>query len=163
MGPGKLAGGLGVSLEEAKAKIAQYKSTYPAVERFMAEAVEEGKKYGFAFTVLGRRRNIPMIASSNKGEQALGERLAVNTQIQGSAADVTRLAQVAIDVCGLDKIYGCYNTLQVHDELVFECPAETAMQAKTEIEELMAHPFSRDLLCPLIAEAGVGDSWGEAK
>ena len=163
MGPGKLAGGLGVSLEEAKAKIAQYKSTYPAVERFMAEAVEEGKKYGFAFTVLGRRRNIPMIASSNKGEQALGERLAVNTQIQGSAADVTRLAQVAIDVCGLDKIYGCYNTLQVHDELVFECPAETAMQAKAEIEELMAHPFSQDLLCPLIAEAGVGNSWGEAK
>lgn len=163
MGPGKLANSLGISVDDAKAKITQYKSTYPAVEAFMAEAVEEGRKYGFAFTIMGRRRNIPMIASSNKGEQALGERLAVNTQIQGSAADVTRMAQVAIDTCGLDRVYGCYNTLQVHDELVFECPAETIMAARDEIEELMAHPFSEDLMCPLVAEAGIGDSWGEAK
>lgn len=163
MGPGKLANGLGISLDEAKAKIAQYKDTYPAVEAFMTEAVEEGRRTGYAFTVLGRRRNIPMIASSNKGEQALGERLAVNTQIQGSAADVTRMAQINIDCCGLDIHYSCFNTLQVHDELVFEVPEENVHTCIAEIEELMAHPFSRDLLCPLTAEAGFGDSWGEAK
>jgi DNA polymerase-1 len=163
MGPGKLAGGLNCSVEEAKAKIAQYKSTYPAVERFMAEAIEEGRKYGFAFTVMGRRRNIPMIASSDKAQRSLGERLAVNTQIQGSAADVVRMAQVNIDASALDYIYNCHNVLQVHDELVFEVPEENVSLAKDDIEELMAHPFSMDLLCPLIAEAGVGDSWGEAK
>ena len=163
MGPGKLAGQIGCSMNEAKDKIAQYKATYPAVERFMAEAVEEGKKYGFAFTILGRRRNIPMIASSNKGEQALGERLAVNTIIQGSAADVTRLAQTHIDVVGLDRIYNCHNVLQVHDELVYEVPDENAEACLHEIEDLMAHPFSRDLLCPLIAECGKGRSWEQAK
>lgn len=163
MGEGRLAATLGVSREVAAAKIVKYKDTYPAVENFMYEAIEEGRKYGYSFTLMGRRRNIPMIASSRKNEQAMGERLAVNTQIQGSAADVCRMAQINIDAMGLDRDYDCHAVLQVHDELVFECPAEVLHIVKPEIEELMAHPFCVELACPLEAEAGTGDSWGEAK
>jgi DNA polymerase-1 len=163
MGPGKLARDLKVSLDVAKLKIEQYKRTYPAVERFMKEAIQEGRKTGYAFTVMGRRRNIPMIGSSRKDQQALGERLAVNTQIQGSAADVCKVAQLNIDAAGLDKRYDCWTVLQVHDELVFECPASAVDSVKQEIEELMAHAFSIELACPMEAEAGVGNNWGEAK
>jgi DNA polymerase-1 len=163
MGPGKLARDLGVDKDVAIAKIEQYKKTYPAVERFMKEAIEEGKKYGYAFTVMGRRRNIPMIDSNRKDQQALGERLAVNTQIQGSAADVCRMAQLNLAAYGLDKRYDCHIVLQVHDELVFEVPAEHVEDAKQDIEEIMTYPFPIELACPMEAEAGVGDSWGEAK
>lgn len=162
MGPGKLANDLGVDKETAIKKIAKYKATYPAVDRFMKEAIEESRRTGYAFTILGRRRNIPMITSTRKDMQAMGERLAVNTQIQGSAADVCRAAQTNLYALGLDKRYDCHMVLQVHDELVFECPAEMVDLAKPEIEEIMEHPFSRDLACPLEAEAGVGISWGEA-
>lgn len=163
MGANKLARDLGVDKKIAEAKIDQYKKTYPAVDRFMKEAIEEGRKYGYSFTVMGRRRNIPMITSNRKDQQALGERLAVNTQIQGSAADVCRMAQLNLYAAGLHQLYDCHMILQVHDELVFECPSEMVDVVKPEIEELMAHPFSLELPCPMVAEAGVGDSWGEAK
>lgn len=91
MGDNSLARRLGVSLDEAKAKVAKYKNTYPAVDRFMKEAVEEGRKYGCSFTVLGRRRNIPMIVSDDRGERSRGERLAVNTTIQGCIPAATRI------------------------------------------------------------------------
>lgn len=163
MGPNKLAGDIGCSVEEAKEKIAQYKATYPAVERFMAEAIEEAKASGFAFTILGRRRNIPMIQSNNKGERALGERLAVNTQIQGSAADVTRMAHLNIDTIGLDRDYDCHSVLQVHDELVYEAPVQHVDYCLQVVEHMMASPFAVELLCPLIAEGGRGKNWMEAK
>lgn len=163
MGATKLAKDLKVSREQALEKIRKYKKTYPAVERFMEEAVEQGRKTGYAFTVMGRRRNIPMITSSRKDLRAQGERLAVNTSIQGSAADVTRAAQVLIDSSGLNELYGCHTILQVHDELVFECPEETVKEASEYIEDMMRHPFCKELPCPLDAEAGIGDSWGEAK
>jgi len=163
MGAGKLSKQINSSLREAQDKIRTYKETYPAVDRFFTEAVEEGKKYGYAFTVLGRRRNIPMISSYRKDEQALGERLAVNTQIQGSAADVTKMAQLNLDAMALDYHYGAYMLLQIHDELVFEAPEETTEEVKALIEDMMAHPFTSELACPLTAEAGVGNSWGQAK
>ncbi len=163
MGPGKLAGQINATLKEAKDKILTYKATYPAVDNFFKEAVEEGKKYGLSFTVLGRRRNIPMIASHRKDEQALGERLAVNTQIQGSAADVCKMAQLNIDAMSLDTNYDCHMLLQIHDELVFEAPNEAVPEVKPLIEDLMEHPFCAELACPLEAEAGVGLSWGQAK
>lgn len=163
MGPGKLAGEINSTLKEAKEKIEVYKATYPAVNNFFKEAVEEGRKYGYSFTVLGRRRNIPMISSHRKDERALGERLAVNTQIQGSAADVCKMAQLNIDAMSLDERYDCHMMLQVHDELVFEAPNEVVSEVKPLIEELMEHPFCVELACPLEAEAGVGLSWGQAK
>ncbi len=163
MGPGKLSRQINAPLKEAQDKIRIYKETYPAVDRFFKEAVEEGRKYGYSFTVLGRRRNIPMITSHRKEEQALGERLAVNTQIQGSAADVTKMAQLNLDAMGLDRLYDAHMLLQVHDELVFEAPTEAMQFVKPLVEELMAHPFCIELACPLDAEAGTGNSWGQAK
>lgn len=163
MGSKKLASDLGCTSQEAIEKIKTYKGRYPAVDSFMKEAVEEGRKYGYAFTLMGRRRNIPMIGSNRRDERALGERLAVNTQIQGSAADVCRAAQLSIDSYGLEREHECYMLLQVHDELVFELPEGNAEPAKRDIEELMAHPFCMDLMVPLTAAAEHGNNWGEAK
>jgi DNA polymerase-1 len=163
MGAGKLSRQINAPLKEAQEKIRIYKETYPAVDSFFKEAVEEGKKYGYSFTVLGRRRNIPMISSHRKEEQALGERLAVNTQIQGSAADVVKMAQLNIDAMCLDQKYNCHMLLQIHDELVFEAPTEVVPEVQPMIVELMSHPFCVELSCPLTAEAGNGKSWGQAK
>lgn len=163
MGAGKLSRQINSSLQEAQDKIATYKGTYPAVDKFFKEAVEEGKKYGYSFTVLGRRRNIPMILSHRKDEQALGERLSVNTQIQGSAADVVKMAQLNIDAMDYERKYECHSLLQVHDELVFEAPMEVLEEVRPEIEYLMAHPFCIELSCPLEATGGTGSSWGAAK
>jgi DNA polymerase-1 len=163
MGASKLANDLGCSLREAKDKIAKYKDTYKAVDLFMAEAVAEAETFGYSFTVLGRRRSLPMILSSRKDEQAQGKRLAVNNQIQGSAADVCKMAQLLIDSFDVEYHYGAYMTLQIHDELVFECPEETAPKLKEAIEELMPHPFWTDLMVPLTAEAGIGNNWQESK
>lgn len=163
MGPGKLARQLGITQAEAVAKIARYKEAYPAVTQFYQEAIEETERTGYAFTVLGRRRNIPEIASTRKDERALGERLAVNTQIQGSAADVCKMAQINLDKIDIAGRYGCHMNLQVHDELGFECPTETVAEALPEITDIMEHPFTTDLAVHLAVDAGTGVSWGTAK
>ena len=162
MGKNKLARDLKISVQEAEDKIKHYMDTYPAVQKFMEEAREESKKTGYAYSVLGRRRNIPMIGSSRKDQQALGERLAVNHQIQSSAADVCRAAQTMIHNYDLDTRYDTYIILQVHDELLFESPEEAARLVVPEIEEIMSHPFSIELPCPLLVEAGIGPTWGDA-
>lgn len=163
MGAGKLSRQIGVTLDEAKQLIEKYMSTYPAVQEFFHDAVEETDRTGYAFTVLGRRRNIPQIRSSKKAERALGERLATNTQIQGSAADVTKMAQINMWKVGLEQRYGCRQLLQIHDEVVFECPAENVKDALEEITDLMEHPFSQDLAVHLAVDSGYGASWGAAK
>lgn len=163
MGAKKLANQLGCTVGEAKAKIDQYKATYPAVAQFYDEAIEETGETGFSFTLLGRRRNVPEILSPNPEERNRGERIAVNTQIQGSAADVVKMAQILCDKAGLEEKYSCLQLLQIHDELVFECPAEVAVEAKAEIKDFMEHPFITDLLVALTVDIGHGNSWMEAK
>jgi len=163
MGPQKMANDLGITVEEAEAKIAQFLNTYPAVKAFTEEAVQETERTGYAFTVLGRRRNIPEIGSNSRAERSRGERLAVNTQIQGSAADVVKMAQILYDKLGFERDFGCRMILQVHDELVFECPNANVEHMLSEIQEMMQHPFSEDLAVFLEADGGKGASWGEAK
>lgn len=163
MGSGKLARSLGIEQSEAAKKIEQYKATYPAVTQFYAEAIAETEKTGYAFTVLGRRRNVAEIASHRKDERALGERVAVNTQIQGSAADVCKMAQINLMKVDLEQRYGARMLLQVHDELVFECPKDAVQPALEEIRDLMEHPFSMDLAVHLAVDAGHGGSWSAAK
>ena len=163
MGAGKLGHSLNLSRADAQKKIDQYKATYPAVKQFFEEAVAETLRTGYSFTILGRRRNVIEIASHRKDERALGERIAINTQIQGSAADVCKMAQIHIANLDLVKHYGCRMLLQVHDELVFECPKENVKIAMEEIKELMEHPFSSDLAVHLAVDGGHGDSWGAAK
>lgn len=163
MGPGKLANDLGVSKAEAIAKIELYKKTYPAVTNFYREAIEETERTGYAFTILGRRRNVPGILSHRNDERAQAERIAVNTQIQGSAADVVKMAQINLDRARLDYYFNCHSLLQVHDELVHECPAEMAPFVKKEIKAWMETPFFRDLAVPLTVDASTGPSWLLAK
>lgn len=163
MGAAKLANDLGISKVDAIAKIELYKQTYPAVANFFAEAIEETERTGYAFTILGRRRNVPDIQSSNHDLRAQAERVAVNTQIQGSAADVVKMAQLNLDRARIDYYFGCRSLLQVHDELVHECPMEVAEQAKKEIIDWMETPFCEELAVPLTVDAAIGPSWLSAK
>lgn len=160
MGPTRLANELGITREAAQALIERYMSTYPAVKAFFDNAVSETERTGYAFTVMGRRRNIPEIASTRRDERAQGERLSCNTPIQGSAADVTRCAQINIDKLNIAGRYDCHQILQVHDELVFECRTECIPDAIEEITDLMEHPFPADLAVHLAVEASHGTSWG---
>lgn len=162
MGAKKLANDLNISVREAKQKIEIYKNRYPAVTDFYKEAVEETRQSGFAFTILGRRRSLPHINSYNSNERAEAERRAVNTPIQGSAADIAKMAQIKCDEANLEYKYGVYQLLQVHDEIVNEGPAETAQEARAEIKEIMEHSLPHDLAVPLTASIGIGPSWGQA-
>lgn len=163
MGPGKLANTLGVQQSEAEAKIERFNNTYRAVKQFTEDAIRETEQTGYAFTVLGRRRNIPEIRSRSRSERGRGERLAVNTQIQGSAADVVKMSQILYDSLGYERDFGCKQLMQVHDELVFECLDENVALMCREIPSLMEHPFVDDLAVQLVAEGGPGDSWATAK
>ena len=163
MGVNKLARDLGVSKHEAEKKIETFQAKYPAVAHFTEEAVAETDEYGYAFTIMGRRRNVPEINSTRRDERQRGERIAVNTPIQGSAADVVKMAQILCFKARVDKKYGAEMNLQVHDELMFECPKETVPEAMEEIKEWMEHPFVEDLAVPLAVDIGHGQSWMEAK
>lgn len=163
MGAGKLANDLGISRIEAEVKIALYKKTYPAVTKFYEEAVAITRQTGYAFTILGRRRNLPNIASPRNDERARAERQSINTEIQGSAADVVKMAQLNLDYANLEYKYGCIALLNIHDELIHECPKETSKQALVEINDWMEHPFHLDLDVPLTVAGGIAASWADAK
>jgi DNA polymerase-1 len=163
MKEGKLARQLGITKEAAKAIIDAYLGTYPAVQEFYDAAIEETRETGYSFTLLGRRRFHPSIHSYNTMDRWSEERKAVNNQIQGTAADVVRMAMINCSRANLDKKYGCKMLLQVHDELIFECPTETRAAAQAEIKQIMEHPFFDDLKVPLEVSIGSGPSWNQAK
>jgi DNA polymerase-1 len=163
MGPNKLANTLRCTKAEAMSKLAQFRERYPAIDNFTKEAVEETERTGYTFTIMGRRRNLPQILSHRNNERMEAERKAVNTQIQGTAADVVKMAQILLDKVGLDKRYNCHSLVQVHDELIHECPKEATPMLMDEIKMWMEHPFSEALAVPLGVDIGRGDSWLEAK
>jgi DNA polymerase-1 len=160
----KLARSLKCTKEEALALMKQYLARYPAIDRYFKETIAIAQRTGYAFTVLGRRRFIPEIASMNDMDRWQAERQASNTGIQGSAADVVKMAMI---LCHQDpyltKECGARMLIQVHDELMFEVPEETVQQAKASIKDWMEHPFPTDLEVPLDISAGVGHSWIDAK
>lgn len=158
-----LARNIGCSVEEALELMDKYMARYPAVKQFYAEAIEETRKTGYAFSILGRRRFLPEIASMSNYDRFRAERQAVNMQIQGSAADVAKMAMILIDEADLETRFGCKMILQVHDELIFECPEETAAEANEEIGEWMSHPLPSDLDVELTTEGSVADTWWDAK
>jgi len=161
MGVTKLALQLGISKAEATLKREKYLNTYPAVSRFYDSAKAETKRTGYAYTVLGRRRALPEILSRDGTLRSSAERKAVNTRIQGSAADVVKMAQLQCALANLEYRFGCRMIMQIHDELVFECPVETAQEAMDDIVGWMEHPFPTDLAIPLSVDAGMGHSWAE--
>jgi len=159
----KLARDLGIEKSEAAALMEAYMDMHPAVRAFFQEAVEETEKTGFSYTFIGRRRFHPEIHSKRDMERFEAQRKAVNNNIQGTAADVVRFAMLNIDAESLDYHYGCKMLLQVHDELVFECPKETVAAVKPIIRERMEHPFYTDMAVPLTVAMGTGESWLNAK
>ncbi len=152
---------LGIPQEEAQAFIDRYLERFPAVAQFMKDAVEQAATHGYVSTLFGRRRQIPEIRARNWGVRKLGERLAVNTVIQGTAADIIKLAMVRCHRALTESDLQTRLILQIHDELLFEGPAEE-MDAASEIacREMVA---AADLDPPLAVDAGVGPNWLEAK
>jgi DNA polymerase-1 len=152
---------LGISREEAGAYIDTYLARFPRVQEFIASTIAEATKNGFVTTLLGRRRMIPELRSSNHQLRSLGERLAVNTVMQGTAADVIKLAMIAVHrrLCeaGLESRL----VLQIHDELLLEAPEQELERCREIVlhEMQAAYPFDP----PLTADAGAGASWAEAK
>jgi DNA polymerase-1 len=163
MGPQKMANDLGISVQEAENNLEMFNSKYPAIAAFAQESIAETMNTGYSFTILGRRRNLPQIASHRADERGQAERQARNTPIQGGAADVVKMAQLLLDQCGLDSRFDCHSQMQVHDELMHECPAEAAEMLRSEIKMWMEHPFCISLAVPLEVDANIGDSWLEAK
>lgn len=157
-----LARRLKCTKEEAIKLTEKFMGTYPAVKSFFDETVKETRSCGYSFTVLGRRRFLPDIVSKNEMDRWGAERQATNQPIQGSAADVVKMAMIRCYYEGdLEKRYGCRMLLQVHDELMFECPTENAEEVKPIIKEMMEHSLPTDLATPLTISMGVGKSWAE--
>jgi DNA polymerase-1 len=163
MGTKKLANSLHCTVKEAQSKIDQFLATYKAVDAFKDEAIKEAMATGYAFTIMGRRRDLPEIASHRNDERSSGERKARNTPIQGSAADVVKMAQINLYKANLHGRYNCIPVLQVHDEIIHECPDEAVPEAMAEIQDWMEHPFVIDLAVALEVDIKAGNSWYEAK
>ncbi|MCK5847915.1 MAG: DNA polymerase I [Caldisericia bacterium] len=143
MTPHGLSQSLHIPMKEAKQFIDMYFRTFPGVKRFIERAVNDAKTTGYAITLLGRRRPIPELHSSNKNIVSLGERLAVNTVIQGTSADIIKKAMIDIN----QSLFASYDTkmiLQIHDEIITEGPEEEFSEVKNIIEQKMIHavPFS---------------------
>ncbi|HVL96647.1 MAG TPA: DNA polymerase I [Solirubrobacteraceae bacterium] len=156
-----LADRLGIAQEEAQEFIDRYLERFPAVARFMKEAVEQAEQHGYVSTLFGRRRQIPELRARNWQTRRLGERLAVNTIIQGTAADIIKVAMVrchdALAAAGLSTRL----ILQIHDELLFEGPREEMDRAREIVCREMVGAYELDP--PLAVDAGVGPNWLEAK
>ena len=156
-----LAEDIGVSRYDAKAYIDSYLSHYSGVRAYMKQIVENARSQGFTTTVYGRRRNIPEIKSANFNIRQGAERIALNTPIQGTAADLIKLAMIRVDTALRERFPEAKLLLQVHDELIVECPEAIAQQVAELVSEQMQRVAT--LSVPLLAEAKWGTSWYEAK
>ena len=151
----------GMTVREASDLINDYKTRFPGINRFLQECVREASEHGYVSTLTGRRRAIPEIYATNQRQRSLGERLAINTVVQGSAADLMKAAMVSVQHrIDRDKL-PLKMLLQIHDELVLETPeALAAVHAEIVCEEM---ENAMSLCVPLRTEAGIGDNWMTAK
>ena len=154
----RLASELNISRTEAVNFIDAYFNTYAGVSRFIGDLIRKTEETGYASTILGRRRYIPTINSRNKNEKAAAERIAVNTPIQGSAADIVKTAMLNLDRRLAAEQSPARLLLQVHDELILECPKEAAMAAASLIKTEMEQAVS--LRIPLRVSVETGTCWG---
>jgi DNA polymerase-1 len=156
-----LADRLRIDQEEAQEFIDRYLERFPAVAQFMKDAVTQAEQHGYVSTLFGRRRQIPEIRARNWQTRKLGERLAVNTVIQGTAADIIKVAMVrasdALAAANLDTRV----ILQIHDELLFEGPPHEVEEATQIVTREMVGAAEMDP--PLAVDTGVGENWLAAK
>jgi len=161
--PFGLSQNIGVSQADAKKYIETYFERYAGVKAFMDKTIEQAKKQGYVTTILGRRRPIPELQSSDPTQRGFGERMAVNSPIQGSAADLIKVAMISV----LKKLHAELPStkmiLQVHDELIFEVPEKDVEKAKRLVKaEMEATGQKLGLSVPLKVDLGVGHNWREA-
>jgi len=158
MGEPRLARDLGITRQEAAQFIATYFERFVGVRRFMEQTIDTAREGEAVRTLLGRRRFLPNLHSSNRGLRFEAERVAKNTPIQGTAADILKLAMVKL---GLGEVVpGARMILTVHDELVFEVPEQHVDEAKAVIKDAMESAMTLDV--PLEVDVGAGAHWGEA-
>ena len=155
-----LAQDIGVYPNEAKAYIDAYLEKYHGVRDYMKQIVETAKAQGYVSTVYGRRRYLPELKSANFNMRSFGERVALNMPVQGTAADIIKLAMVNVHRRLKAEGLKARLILQVHDELIVECPGEEAEQVRQILTEEMEN--AARLSVPLLAEAHIGHSWAEA-
>ncbi len=156
-----LAQDLGITKKEAAAFIQSYLETYPGVARYMDEIKAGAKEKGYVETLLGRRRYLPELKSKQFNMRSFGERVAMNTPIQGTAADIIKIAMVRVfNRLRADQLQSRL-ILQVHDELILEAPKSEAAQAEALLREEMEKAF--EMRVPLVAEAHSGYDWYTAK
>ncbi|MFH1017887.1 MAG: DNA polymerase I [Pseudomonadota bacterium] len=160
MGPQRLARETGIKLAEAKEFIEKYFEKYARVKRYLDSQIDQAREKGYVTTLLGRRREIPDISSPNPGLASNAERIALNTPIQGSAADLIKVAMVSIHRALKENNLKCRMLLQVHDELVFEVPEDEIEAARKLIRNGMESAMS--LKVPIVVDVGVGANWAEA-
>ena len=155
--PFGLSRSIGVSVEEAAAFIKDYFGRYPDITRFIESTIESARKNGYVETLLGRRRPLPNIASANRNVRELAQRMAVNTVVQGSAADVIKVAMVNLYRRIQREGLGLRMILQVHDELVFELPTDQAQEMTQLVRHEMEHAIDLDV--PLLVDVATGPDW----
>ncbi len=161
MSPHGLAEATGMSREEAKVFIDKYYELHPGVARYVEEIKEVARSIGYVETLFGRKRPLPEINSANHIIRAAAERMAINMPIQGTAADLMKLAMIEIDKELSEISSDSKMLLQVHDELVFEVPKKDVKKVSKFVEEIMENIHKLDV--PIKVEIGVGDNWGETK
>ena len=152
---------LGISAKKAKEYIDKYFETYSDVKEYMQKNVENAKNDGYIETLLGRRRVINELRSSNFNVRSFGERAAMNMPLQGSSADIIKLAMIGVDKALKQGNYKAKLVLQVHDELVIDCPIEEADEVSKILKEEMENAVK--LRIPLTVEVNVGRSWYDTK
>jgi DNA polymerase-1 len=155
-----LSQSLGISMAEAREMIERYFEAYPGVRAFLDRTIESAKEKGYAETMFGRRRYIPEFKSSNRAMRAAGERNAMNHPMQGSAADIIKVAMNRVARRLDAEGFKAKLIMQVHDELDFSVPQDEVEALSKMVKEVMEG--AADLSVPLIAEIGVGSNWGEA-
>ena len=160
MGPINLSRQLNISFREAQSFIDAYFKQFPSIEAFMKGCIDKARIAGYSETILGRRRYLPELTSENRQVREAAERTALNTPIQGSAADIIKIAMVRIHRELPDRFPGAKMLLQVHDELVFEVPQSQADEFKLWAQAMMSGAYALDV--PLKVDAGVGINWSEA-
>ena len=160
MGPINLSRQLSISFTEAQAFIDSYFKQFPSIEAYMKSSVEQARTAGFSETLLGRRRYLPDLNSDNRQIREAAERTALNTPIQGSAADIIKIAMVKIHGALPREFPEAKMILQVHDELVFEAPLDKSDNVKKLVVSMMENAYTLDV--PLKVDAGIGENWSQA-
>ena len=156
-----LSQSLHISMAEARDMIDRYYEAYPGVRTFLDNVVARAKQTGYAETMYGRRRHIPELRAKNPQLRGFGERTAMNHPMQGTAADIIKIAMARVSRRLEEEGFAAHMILQVHDELDFECPVDEVERLTTMVRDVMEHVV--DLRVPLIAEASTGVTWADAK